>query len=169
MHISAARHVRLSSVINHNRSARQLPGKKKADLRACSSKFELMIFIDLEWDNATDANNLTWPLTLVLFFFFLCFFGSQYWSVVVGGGWRENGKLSQMAAHIYLRKPHLLSALLVSAMWVRPCLCLPNVGSQQKKKKKKSKECKWEGRKWLKSLKSASVCQRQVSLRVVIQ
>lgn len=77
MHISAARHVRLSSVINHNSSALQLPGKKKADLRACSSKFELMIFIDLEWDNATDANNLTWPFTLVLVFF-LGFFGSQY-------------------------------------------------------------------------------------------
>lgn len=48
MHISAVRHVRLSSVINHNRSALQLPGKKKADLRACRSAFELMIFIDLK-------------------------------------------------------------------------------------------------------------------------
>lgn len=117
---------------------------------------------------------LTWSGTMPLMLItshgpshWSCFFGSQYWSVVVGGGWRENGKLSQMATHIYLRKPHLLSALLVSAMWVRPCLCLPNVGSQQQKKK--SKECKWEGRKWLKSLKSARVCQRQVSLRMVIQ
>lgn len=76
MHISAARHVRLSSVRNHNRSALQLPGKKKADLRARSSTFELMIFIDFKWDNADDATKHTeWPLTLVLIFFSL-FFGS---------------------------------------------------------------------------------------------
>lgn len=109
MHIFAARHVRLSSVINH-RSALQLPGKKKADLRACSSKFELMIFIDLEWDNATDANNLTWPLTFVLVFFFFVFLAlstDQWWLVEVEGR-MENCPKWQL---IFISGNHICSAL----------------------------------------------------------
>lgn len=135
MHISAARHVHLSSVIFHNRSARQLPGKK-ADLRACRSTFELLIFIDLECDNATDAgSNTDSPLALVLTCF-LCFLAritDQRWLVEVGGR-GENRPKWQL---IFISGNHISSALLVSAM----CVCVP---SQRRltARKKKSKECK---------------------------
>lgn len=115
MHISAARHVHLSSVINHNRSARQLPGKK-ADLRACRSTFELLLFIDSKCDNATDASSHTeWLVALVLICF-LCFFlalsPDQRWLVEVGGGIENRPKWQ----HIIISGNHISSALLVSAM-----------------------------------------------------
>lgn len=140
MHISAARHVRLSSVINHNRSALQLPGKKKADLRACSSKFELVICIDLEWDNATDANNLTWPLTLVLFFFSLFFWLSV---LISGGWWRLKGEWKTVPnGSSYLSQETTSAQRSPSVGHVSASLSVPSQRRLAAKKKKKSKECK---------------------------
>lgn len=139
MHISAARHVRLSSVINH-RSALQLPGKKKADLRACSSKFELMIFIDLEWDNATDANNLTWPLTFVLVFFSLFFWLSV---LISGGWWRLKGEWKTVPnGSSYLSQETTSAQRSPSVGHVSASLSVPSQRWLAAKKKKKSKECK---------------------------
>lgn len=103
-----------------------------------------MLSVDVKCDNATVATNLSSTSSHVKSAITQRGFLAPSRDKSPGLREEEVGRgCETVPGHIHLRKPHLLSALLVTAMWVRPRV--PERSLPASARAQKSEECKWEG------------------------